>query len=97
MNRVEQKGTKPHQLLSNLTGQFNFFYENDCANIFANFIEFSAWYEANSMKFSKESAQTFFCKKVNAQLNLAIADVARFLSVKLGPIKVASANSLTIL
>ena len=83
-DRVKQKGTKPRWPLSNLIGQFNFLLENGCADFCVNFSEFSAQYEANSLKFSKISAQTFSRKEEIAQF-LTIADVAWFLSANRGP------------
>ena len=41
MDRVKQKGSKPHQLLPNLKGEFDFLRENVCADSFENFKEFA--------------------------------------------------------
>ena len=60
--RYKQKRTKPHQLLPNLIGQFNFSHENGCADFRENFSEFSLWHKKNSIKYAKESAQTFSLK-----------------------------------
>ena len=48
LDRVKQKGTKPHQLLPNVNGHFNFLHENGCVNFHANFSEFFAKFEASS-------------------------------------------------
>ena len=56
--------TKPHQLLPNLIGQFNFLLENGSADFRGNRSENSPWFEACALKTSKESAQTFSRKKL---------------------------------
>ena len=65
MNRAKQKGTKPRQILPNLIGQFKCIHEDSQADFRANFNEFSAYCEANSLKFSKDCARTFSCKELN--------------------------------
>lgn len=81
---VEQKGTKPQQLLPNLTEQFNFLQENISADSFANFEEYASYCTENSLKFAQESAQLLLCKTLMAQLNLALPGVAWFLSAQGG-------------
>ena len=44
MDRVQQKGTNPYQLLPNLSRQLIFLRENVCADSFENFEEFTSYY-----------------------------------------------------
>ena len=51
---MKQKGTKSHQLLL-LIGHFIFLQENGWADFCEKTSEFSAYYETNFLKFSKEN------------------------------------------
>ena len=80
MDRAQQKEIKPHQLLPNLPGKFNFLQEVGCADSFENFEEFALLYAESSLKFAQKSVQPFSFQKLNCPANLAIADLTWFLS-----------------
>ena len=42
LDRVQQKGTKPHQFLPNLSEQLNFLRGNGCTDFGALFSEYAA-------------------------------------------------------